>query len=148
MDTALEKRLQRVEDILAIQQLFIDYGHYLDAGLFDDYAALFAADGKVQLGPMGVAQGRDAIRELMTRALGDQVGKSFHIISSPRIAFEDDDRATSEVMWTVIDRTDKDRPVVTMIGRHRDILVREAGQWRFLRRRGYVDIPGALPGIG
>ena len=145
MDTALEKRLQRVEDILAIQQLFIDYGHYLDAGLFDEYAGLFAEDGKVQLGPMGVAQGRDAIRELMTRALGDQIGKSFHIISSPRIAFEDDDRATSEVMWTVIDRSADDRPVVTMTGRHRDILVRDKGRWYFLRRRGYLDIPGVLP---
>jgi hypothetical protein len=27
------------------------------------------------------------------------------------------------------------------VGRHVDDLVREAGAWRFLRRRGFVDIP-------
>ncbi|KJS09589.1 MAG: hypothetical protein VR73_01625 [Gammaproteobacteria bacterium BRH_c0] len=144
MSNNLEQRLQRVEDILEIQQLFIDYGTFLDAGQFADYAALFARDGEIQLGPLGVAKGPEAIRTMMTKMLGGQIGKSFHIISSPRITFEDDSRAISEVMWTVIDRSDKDKPVVTMIGRHRDQLVREEGRWRFLKRRGYVDIPGLL----
>lgn len=144
MSHTLEQRLQRVEDILEIQQLFIDYGCFLDAGLFDDYAALFARDGEIQLGPLGVAKGPQAICAMMTKMLGDQVGKSYHIISSPRITFDTDDRATSEVMWTVIDRSEKDRPLVTMMGRHRDQLVREEGRWRFHKRRGYVDIPAAV----
>ena len=144
MSTTFEQRLRRLEDILAIQQLFIDYGHYLDAGAFDAYAALFARDGELHLGPLGVARGPDAIGALMTKMLGDQIGRSFHIISSPRIAFEGDDRATSEVMWTVLDRSGADRPVASMLGRHRDVLVRENGQWRFLLRRGFVDIPAKL----
>ena len=80
----------------------------------------------------------------MMDMLAGQVGRSYHLISSPRIVFEGEGSARSEVMWTVIDRTDRDRPVVTMIGRHRDLLVREDGRWRFLRRRGYVDIPGGI----
>jgi len=143
-NSTLENRLRRVEDILAIQQLFIDYGHFLDAGLFDEYAGLFARDGEVQLGPLGTAKGREAIRIMMMDMLAGQVGRSYHLISSPRIVFEGEGSARSEVMWTVIDRTDRDRPVVTMIGRHRDLLVREDGRWRFLRRRGYVDIPGGI----
>ena len=42
MGQSLEERLRRLEDILAIQQLFIDYGLALDAGDLDRYAQLFA----------------------------------------------------------------------------------------------------------
>ena len=55
----LHDRVQRLEDILEIQQLFIDYGHHLDAGDFEAYASLFANEGEVLLGPLGRARGRD-----------------------------------------------------------------------------------------
>ena len=55
------------------------------------------------------------------------------------------DTATSEVMWTVVQRGPDGTPVVAMIGRHRDELVREDGRWCFRLRRGYVDIPSAMP---
>ncbi len=53
----LQDRVQRLEDILEIQQLFIDYGHHLDAGDFEAYASLFANEGEVLLGPLGRAKG-------------------------------------------------------------------------------------------
>ena len=40
MNPTLEERLRRLEDILAIQQLFIDYGLALDAGDLDTNAQL------------------------------------------------------------------------------------------------------------
>ena len=141
----IEKRLRRLEDIQAIGQLFIDYGQFLDAGDLDAYTSLFTEDGELKLGPMGQAQGREAIKEVMAKALDGLVGTSFHIISSPIIKL-DGDRATSEVMWTVIQRGADGRPMVPMIGRHKDQLVREQdGQWRFRLRRGFVDIPSKLP---
>ena len=79
MGPELESRLRRVEDLLEIQQLFIDYGMHLDAGRFEDYAALFATDGEIRLGPMGRAKGRIEIRDTMTRALDGLVGKTFHV---------------------------------------------------------------------
>ena len=144
MSDELRDRLQRLEDIQEIHQLFVDYGLYLDAGALDDYAKLFADDGEVFLGPLGRAKGRDAIRELMARSLEGRVGHSLHIISSPRVTLEGD-RATSEVMWTVLSRNEKGMPRVDAIGRHRDELVRERGRWRFQKRKGYVDMPLALP---
>jgi hypothetical protein len=57
MSDALEARLARLEDLMEIHQLFVDYGRYLDAGDFDAYAELFADDGEVLLGPMGRAKG-------------------------------------------------------------------------------------------
>ena len=145
MSDDLKARLQRLEDIQEIQQLFVDYGLHLDAGAFDDYAELFANDGEVFLGPLGRAKGREAIRELMARSLEGRVGHSLHIISSPQIIL-DGDRATSQVMWTVLSLGENGMPKVDAIGRHRDELVRELGRWRIQKRKGYVDMPSALPG--
>src|SRR5690606_2376185 len=86
----IEARLQRLEDLLAINQLFIDYGEHLDAGDFDAYAARFADDGEVMFGPMGRATGRAEIRALMAGMLADRVGSTFHIVSSPRIDLRGD----------------------------------------------------------
>jgi uncharacterized protein (TIGR02246 family) len=144
MTDALEARLLRLEDLMEIHQLFVDYGRYLDAGDFDAYADLFADDGEVFLGPMGRAKGRDAIKAVMTKAAGGAPGSSIHIISSPAVVL-DGDTATSEVMWTVVRRDPEGKPLLGMIGHHRDDLVRERGRWRFLRRKGYVDIPSTMP---
>lgn len=145
--TTPEERLQRLEDRDAIHQLFIDYGRFLDAGDFDAYAALFAADGEVILGPMGRATGRDNIRELMRKILDGRVGSAYHIISSPAVTLVGD-QATSEVMWTVIQRDAQGKPFLSSMGRHVDRLVREAGVWKIAQRRGLIDLPQRLPQSG
>jgi hypothetical protein len=141
---SVEERLRRLEDILEIHQLFIDYGMYLDAGKLEEYSLLFATDGEIHLGPLGTAKGRDEIRTTMTRVLDGLIGKTFHVISSPMVQI-DGDTATSEVMWTMIQRGDDGRPDLAMLGRHRDRLVREDGRWRIRSRRGFIDIPSAYP---
>ena len=140
MDPTLEERLRRLEDILAIQQLFIDYGLALDAGDLDRYAQLFAIQGTVNLGPIGRATGRSEIQALMAQTLEGLVGSSFHIVSSPQINLHGD-IATSQVMWTVIHRAKNGQPQVTMIGKHHDELIRENGEWKIQTRKGTVDIP-------
>lgn len=144
--TSLEERLQRLEDRDAIHQLFIDYGRHLDGGDIDAYAALFTEDGEVLLGPLGRTQGRDNIRALMGKVLTNRVGSSYHVISSPRVEI-DGDHATSEVMWTVIQRDPDGKPRLTSLGRHVDRLRRESGVWRIAERRGYVDLPQRLPTV-
>lgn len=141
---SLEARVTRLEDLLAINQLFIDYGEHLDAGDFEAYAQLFAEDGEVRLGPMGRATGRAEIQALMTATLGDRVGQTFHIVSSPRIAL-DGDRATSTVMWSVASLADDGLARITMVGHHLDELVKRDGRWYFQRRKGIVNLPGKLP---
>lgn len=141
---ALARRVQRLEDLMAIHQLFIDYGRHLDGGDIDAYASLFCEDGEVLLGPLGRARGRAAIKELMTRALGGRPGSSYHIISSPQILL-DGDRATATVMWSVIAKTADGGVALTMVGHHSDVLRRERDGWRFERRKGFVDLPATMP---
>jgi len=140
---ALAARLQRLEDLQAIHQLFVDYGRHLDHGNWAAYASLFADDGEVLLGPMGRAQGPDNIRALMEGLLGDKVGETIHVISSPAVVL-DGDAATSEVMWTVLHRMEDGSPKLTACGRHQDVLVRQRGEWKIRRRRGLIDLPSVL----
>jgi uncharacterized protein (TIGR02246 family) len=140
MGQSLDERLRRLEDILAIQQLFIDYGLALDAGDLETYAQLFATQGTINLGPIGRATGRTEIKALMAQTLEGLVGSSFHIVSSPQINVHGD-RAISQVMWTVIHRDKNGQPQVTMIGKHHDELIRENSEWKIQTRKGTVDIP-------
>jgi hypothetical protein len=134
-------RLRRLEDLEEIRQLFIDYGLLLDRGDYGAYAHLFAEEGELLLGPMGRARGRREIEAMMAR-IGSP-GTSLHLITSPIVTL-DGDRATARVMWTVINRAEDGNPLVGMVGHHEDDLVREAGRWRFQRRRGFVEIPRAV----
>jgi uncharacterized protein (TIGR02246 family) len=144
-DEELLARVRRLEDLEAIRQVFVDYGHHLDAGDLDSYARLFAEDGELLLGPMGRARGRAEIRELMGRATAASAGRSWHLITSPIIDL-DGDRATAEVMWTVVVRGEDGSAVLSMLGRHRDVLVRRDGRWQFQRREGHIDVPTRYPG--
>ncbi|MBO0728820.1 MAG: nuclear transport factor 2 family protein [Acidimicrobiaceae bacterium] len=144
-DDDLEGRVRALEDMVEIQQLVNNYGRLLDRGDFAAYAELFATDGEVLLGPVARAAGRDEVRKAMEAAVPAPYGNSFHIIGTPIVTL-DGDTASSEVMWTVINRGADGRPVVGMIGRHKDDLVREDGRWRFKRRKGFVDIPSTMPG--
>jgi uncharacterized protein (TIGR02246 family) len=143
MSQDLSDRVQRLEDLMAIHQLFIDYGQHLDAGDFDAYAELFAEDGEVLLGPYGRATGRDQIKAMMTKALAGLEGSSYHLITSPVVKL-DGDRATAQVMWTVINADADGTPRLGMLGHHKDVLVRVGDRWCFQQRKGFVDIPSRL----
>lgn len=144
--TALQGRLQRLEDLQEIQQLCLAYGRLLDQRDFHAYAQLFAEDGEILLGPVARARGRAEIEATMARALGPAGPTSgVHIIGIPVVQL-DGDTATAETQWASAGLgADGDKAVLGMIGRHVDELVREDGRWRFKRRRGFVDIPSAVP---
>jgi len=144
MSDRTEQRLTHLEDVLEINQLFVDYGMHLDAGRFEEYSQLFATEGEMSLGPLGTATGRAAIRDTMAASLAPYVGKTFHLITNPMVSI-DGDSATSEVMWTMIQTAEDGRPEVAMLGRHRDRLVREDGAWRIASRKGYIDVPSTYP---
>src|SRR5206468_3086889 len=82
------------------------------------------------------ASGPQAITELMTKTLSGRQGMSYHIITNPIIKL-DGDSATTDVMWTVIVKDEAGKPHVSMLGRHRDTVVRQRGDWKFKRREGY-----------
>ncbi len=144
MTESIEARLTRLEDLMAIHQLFVDYGEHLDSGNFEAYSQLFADDGEVLLGPYGRAKGRSEIKALMDAQLAADVGKTFHIVGNPRVTITGD-TATSTVMWSVAQMANDGLARVSMVGHHIDQLTRTAEGWRFQRRKGIVNLPAAVP---
>jgi uncharacterized protein (TIGR02246 family) len=141
---ALREKVQRLEDLEEIRQLYIDYGRHLDDGDPAAYASLFSRHAKLRLGPVARADGREEIERAATsiaQRSPDGVKNSVHLLGSPRIELSGD-TASGECVWAAISRSESGPPGV-LVGRHVDELVREDGRWRFALRRGFVDV-GAL----
>jgi uncharacterized protein (TIGR02246 family) len=142
----LAARLQRLEDIDAIRRLFQDYRRSLDGKDFRTYADLFASEGEFIAGPDGSirAKGREAIFALVDGMRGslvtDQSGDDVHVAVNDRIDL-DGDSATATSTWVYIVRGGGDIPDVSKVGRYSDLLTREDGSWKFLRREAPCDIP-------
>jgi uncharacterized protein (TIGR02246 family) len=143
---SLAARLQRLEDIDAIRRLFQDYRRSLDSKDFRAYADLFATEGEFIAGPDGSirARGREAIFALVDGMRGslvsDASGDDLHVAVNDRIDLDGDSaRATST--WVYIVRGAGDIPDVSKVGRYDDLLTREDGSWKFLRREAPCDIP-------
>ncbi len=60
---ALEQRKTLLEDVNAIERLQGAYGYYLDRGLWDEVANLFANDGTIEVALDGVYVGKQRVRE-------------------------------------------------------------------------------------
>lgn len=140
-DPALTQRLRHAEDELAIRRLLIDYAWTQDARDFAAYAALFAREGEWINGGV-VHKGPEDIRRMLDGIYGTPppgyVNRdSFHITTNVRIDV-DGDRATALSRHLLFTRGPDGRPTPTLAGQYRDVLIREDGAWKFLRR---VDTP-------
>jgi hypothetical protein len=58
----LEAEVQQARDFQAVQNLQAAYGYYVDKGLWDQAADLFAEDGTLELAGRGVYVGRERVR--------------------------------------------------------------------------------------
>jgi hypothetical protein len=144
-----ETRLRRLEDLEQIRQLFVEYKMVLDKQDFAAYGALFAADGEFIATPeqgLQQAKGPAAIQALVEAMpgslLGSEPGADFHVVVNPLIELDaaDPDRAQAQVTWLYVVKGEDGAPALCKLGHYDDQLIREAGQWRFLRREAPTDI--------
>ncbi|MCX7676726.1 MAG: nuclear transport factor 2 family protein [Alteraurantiacibacter sp.] len=70
----LTRRIEVLEGTRAILNLQRAFGFYVDRGLWDQAAALFADDGTIEIGIDGVYQGPARIEEYLRRLHGGQEG--------------------------------------------------------------------------
>ena len=147
---SLEARLQKVEDILAIQQLLGDYMTFMDASNYAAYSELFASDGELIFQTYRL-KGPKAIRELMEQASrkipaksGASTGGLRHLMSNIVIRV-DGSRATSTAQWIVMSQGSDGRPILGATGRYEDSLRKNGAQWKFQRRVIFADFPYQNP---
>ena len=146
MAESIEARVARLEDLEAIRRLLLDYRRHLDGKDFRAYADLFAAQGEFIAGPGGEirAKGRQAIFDLVDGMRGtlltDAGGDDLHVAVNDVIEL-DGDRAHVTSTWVYLIRGEGDAPEVSKVGHYDDLMTREDGRWKFLRRTAPMDIP-------
>jgi hypothetical protein len=71
---ALAQRKTLIEDVNSIERLQGAYGYYLDRGLWDEVANLFADDGTIEIALDGVYVGKKRVREYLYALGGGRQG--------------------------------------------------------------------------
>jgi hypothetical protein len=102
----LEQRKTRVEDVRAIERLQAAYGYYVDKGLWDEVANLFADTGTIEIGLDGVYVGKARVREYLYALGKGRAGLADgelneHLQVMPVITLADDGQ-TAKARWRAI----------------------------------------------
>ena len=142
---ALTERLDRLEAERAVRDLMVRYAESLDYGDSLAWAACFAADGHFDVRMRGEAVfAHTGTQALATFASGHTHAPDVyhkHFLSVPAIDFAGPDRATARTYFTMLHERPQG-PIVLVIGRYLDELVRQDSGWVFAAR--VVDME-ALP---
>ena len=129
---ALERRLQAVEDELAIHRLIVRYGLAVDTGDAARTVAVFSEDG-VYDADVRLMRGREEVADMVrSDRHQDMVGRCAHQIG-PALVRVDGDRATALGYSRVYLRGD-DGIDVYRVSMNRWELERRAGGWLITRR--------------
>lgn len=143
---------ERIEIERACERIVYEYSRALDLGDLSAAADFFAENGSMArpMAPEQVIQGREAVRaSLLTRP---KTLLTKHLATNVMIEVESRDSARGISYLTMIATTppaDGKPPFVSSgpvyFGEFRDRFVRENGAWKFLERRGSIQMkfPGA-----
>ena len=144
VEETVEARLRRLEDREEIWRLIMDFRRCVDRQEFAAFAALFSEQGQLltNLGPpaTGPAEIEALLEETLERF--EESKGTYHHVTNPIIEV-DGDQATAESTWSYITRDEDDKPTLSFAGHYSDVFTREGGQWKFLPRAVYLDIPFA-----
>jgi hypothetical protein len=135
--------LQRLNDRDEIEELVALYVHALDTLDADAYASVFTEDAVYET-PMGIYEGRAAIRRIVTdlqenRARAEAAGTPpldlYHVMSNSSIELIDADEARHKSYAQTVSARDGGQFVVGFMGRYEDVIVKRDGRWQILSRK-------------
>lgn len=141
---ALVSRIEALEAREAIRALWAEYGRTLDARDFASFARLWARNAEFGSGP-GAAKGPAAIAATLEKAIGsnypDSKGKNFHLYFNESIDVHGDRATAVSKGGYVMATPDNTKADFLLLAEYRDELVKEDGQWKFLKRQIVSEIP-------
>ena len=144
----LVSRLEALEAREASRALWAEYGRTLDARDFTSFARLWARNAEFGSGP-GAAKGPTAIAATLEKAIGsnypDSKGKNFHLYFNESIEVHGDRATAVSKGGYVMATPDNTKADFLLLAEYRDELVKEDGQWKFLKRQivGQIPVPRA-----
>lgn len=147
----LSAEVDRLEGARAVRKLQRAFGYYVDRGLWDEAADLFADDGTLEFGMDGVYVGRARIREYLMRQGGGKPGLSYgqlneHLQLQPVVDVSDDGRS-AKGRWrdlAMLGHFGKD--AAWGDGVYENDYVNEGGVWKIRSMHLYVTFVAPLAG--
>ena len=136
----LEKRAQAAEDYRDLVNLQGAYGYYVDKGLWDQAANLFAVDGTLEIAGRGVYLGRERVRAYLGHLPAYGHGTLYNHMQLQPVLHIDSEAGTAKGRWRTL-------MMVGMLGKegrwgeatYENEYVRETGRWRIARLHGIVN---------
>lgn len=98
----LERRAQAAEDYRDLVNLQGAYGYYVDKGLWDQAADLFAADGTLEIAGRGVYVGRERVRAYLTRLPPYGHGTLYNHMQLQPVLHIDSEGGTAKGRWRTL----------------------------------------------
>jgi len=130
-----------IEDHLAIQQLVARYSHAIDSGDGRGWAETFVEDGVLDAGLLQL-EGRDALRSFAD-SFPSSVRAPRHIATNLVIEGDGDTAQLRAYVQLYVLAGDPPRQEISASGTYTDTLVKQDGQWRFVRRTFVNDSEAA-----
>jgi uncharacterized protein (TIGR02246 family) len=130
-------------DRAEIEELVVRYVHALDTLDPEAYASVFTEDAVYET-PMGVYEGRAAIRKIVTdlqenRARAEAAGTPplalYHVMSNSSIEIIDEDEARHKSYAQTVSAREGGQFVVGFMGRYEDVIVKRDGRWQIQSRK-------------
>ena len=136
----LERRAQAAEDYRDLVNLQGAYGYYVDKGLWDRAAELFAEDGTLEIAGRGVYVGRERVREYLRRLPAYGHGTVYNHMQLQPVLHIDSAAGTAKGRWRTL-------MMVGSLGKegrwgeatYENAYVREDGKWRIASLHGVVN---------
>ncbi len=136
----LEKRARATEDYRDLVNLQGAYGYYVDKGLWDKAADLFAENGTLEIAGRGVYVGRERVRAYLNHLPPYGRGTLYNHMQLQPVLHVDSEAGTAKGRWRTL----------MMVGRlghegrwgeatYENGYVRENGRWRIASLHGVVN---------
>ena len=131
----LEARTKVLEDIEAIKKLKARYCYLADAGLddpskWDELMTHFSESAKIDFGPFGVHEGKEAVKRFFTRNIARSLSFSWHMAHNPIIEVEG--RKAKGTWYFEVPLTDRRaNRAVWAAGTYDEEYIKEDGEWKF-----------------
>jgi hypothetical protein len=140
----LSLEVERLEGARAVRKLQRAFGYYVDRGLWDEAADLFADDGSVEIGQDGVYVGKARIRDYLQKLGGGQPGLVYgqlneHVQLQPKVDVSAD-ATTAKARWrdlAMLGHFKKD--AAWGDGVYENSYVRENGVWKIKALHLYIN---------
>ncbi|MGC1271056.1 MAG: nuclear transport factor 2 family protein [Croceibacterium sp.] len=136
----LEARAQAAEDHRDLLNLQAAYGYYVDKGLWDKAADLFAQDGTLEIAGRGVFVGQDRVRAYLHHLPPYGAGVIYNHMQLQPVLHIDSAAGTAKGRWRTL-------MMVGFLGNegrwgeatYENSYVRENGKWRIASLHGIIN---------